>query len=720
VADAQYIGLTKWRDAMPAGPANMPTIKALYNSGVSFIGLPMMLSPPGTTNASVADNITCAKILASIGPGSIFALEGPNEPSNNTFTFGAVTVGASWSPVSAFQSAYYTAVKADPVLSAAGALVTTPTLVSAEADNRGLQYLTVPAGPPAGVLSAAGTQFADILCSHLYPMKDHNDAQTIDPSSDSFLIRLNADFVSTTLHRFAGYTQAQALTLPRIITEFGMSSSGGTPNGLTVDNATQAKSILNGILNAWNEGYQALCINTFYDQGDGFGIMASAGVPNLSGTYLHNFTTALKDPGSTAFTFTPGPLTYSLSGLPANGQSLLFQESNGVYDLIIWNNVANWTFAAGTPIITAPTNVTVNFNTAQPRIKIHDPTVSSIFTTQIFNTNSVTIALTDYPMIVKIFTGITNNPIASGSSFTLDTGLDSTTKDTVQKQVIAEPTGGTFITPMQQTGGSVTALSSGAIINPVATLTRPASVVSASVTATSASPCVFTWTGNPLVNGQSVVLGGTAVPAGFTAGTPYFVVGVSGNTFQLSTTFGGGAAGSSSTGTAVTATFVYRPGSLIASSNILLAAGITPSFSPSGVGPVVPFFSLGPGGGGIFPRVRVLTNVPGTLLAGVYTGSGWDNVSISINFWSAPPSYASADGAPYAVATGAANWLANYVVIMAQDGDGARGGGALTGANELALKLLSPASLVYVDIQILSQAIPVASQMIIVAPETLI
>lgn len=87
-------------------------------------------------------------------------------------------------------------------------------------------------------------------------------------------------------------------------------------------------------------------------------------------------------------------------------------------------------------------------------------------------------------------------------------------------------------------------------------------VVSASVTATSASPCVFTWSGGVLpaaaIAGAAVVLGGTAVPTGFTAGTVYYLVNPTplSGTFSLAATPGGSAINSSSTGTAVTATIV--------------------------------------------------------------------------------------------------------------------------------------------------------------------
>jgi hypothetical protein len=66
-----------------------------------------------------------------------------------------------------------------------------------------------------------------------------------------------------------------------------------------------------------------------------------------------------------------------------------------------------------------------------------------------------------------------------------------------------------------QSAVPVTSLSSGAITNPASVLTRPSSAVSAVVSATNGS-AVFVWTGNPLVNGQSVILTG-AVPTAFTA-----------------------------------------------------------------------------------------------------------------------------------------------------------------------------------------------------------
>jgi hypothetical protein len=260
-----------------------------------------------------------------------------------------------------------------------------------------------------------------------------------------------------------------------------------------------------------------------------------------------------------------------------------------------------------------------------------------------------------------------------------------------------------------QSAFPVTALNSGSITNPSSVLTRPPLTVSSAVTATSANPCVFTWTGNPLLAGQTIILGGTAVPTGFSANTPYYVEAVVGNTFQLSATFFGTPIGSTSTGTAVTATLCYTPNSIV-----WPPGGIMPSFAIAASA-----------GGAILPRIRLLTNVAGVQQAnGRHAGSGWDGVAISLNLWTAAPTTYlwQGDGGPYAPSAGTAGWLANFLVTLTQFGDMAAGAGMPTGANEMALKLASGTS-VFWDAQILTMPgvfiLPIVSQTFTINPELL-
>jgi hypothetical protein len=90
----------------------------------------------------------------------------------------------------------------------------------------------------------------------------------------------------------------------------------------------------------------------------------------------------------------------------------------------------------------------------------------------------------------------------------------------------------------------------------VLTLTGPPAL---SFTATNASPCVFTASGWYWGNGTPVILAGGSLPAGFTAGTTYFVVNVNigAGTFQLAATSGGAAINSTSTGSGTVQSISY-------------------------------------------------------------------------------------------------------------------------------------------------------------------
>src|ERR1700730_14367879 len=70
---------------------------------------------------------------------------------------------------------------------------------------------------------------------------------------------------------------------------------------------------------------------------------------------------------------------------------------------------------------------------------------------------------------------------------------------------------------------------------------------------------------------------------------------------------------------------------------------------------VVHSFSIATGGA-ILSRLRLRTNAT----------SGWGGVNLSINLWSAAPTYTNGNGGAYAAATGSADWLANFLVSLIQ------------------------------------------------------
>jgi hypothetical protein len=146
------------------------------------------------------------------------------------------------------------------------------------------------------------------------------------------------------------------------------------------------------------------------------------------------------------------------------------------------------------------------------------------------------------------------------------------------------------------------------------------------------------------------------------------------------TSFSGGSiTNPTSTLTRPANTTAYAANQLIASSTTA-ASIVVPSFATLA-------------GAGILPRLRLRTNA----------GTGWGGVNLSINLWSAAPTYTNGDGGAYVPTTGSASWLANFMITSLQQfGDGAIGSGGPTSANEMAIKLAGTA--IYWDLQILSAA----------------
>jgi fibronectin-binding autotransporter adhesin len=99
------------------------------------------------------------------------------------------------------------------------------------------------------------------------------------------------------------------------------------------------------------------------------------------------------------------------------------------------------------------------------------------------------------------------------------------------------------------------------------------------VTANSATDIITAGATAVMADGLKVTFGGTTVPAGLTAGTQYFVVSASGNTYQVSTTLGGPAIDLTSNGTNVTQTVIGTNGT----TNKISIAGLATGFVNKGV-----------------------------------------------------------------------------------------------------------------------------------------
>ena len=410
VADAQFVGARHVRDAVNTSGAGLDALKALVQAGITLVAQ-VAPTPGGSANTLVVSDLVAADhSWQSFAPNAVYALESCNEPELDSFTYNGQTTGQgnSWVPVALFTSDYYKAVKGDPALAPLPFFGVSR--VGAEPDNAGLQFLVVPTPTPAGVLVPAGTVLGDYFTQHIYPMEIQylqgglvGSAQTIDPTAgDQFDTDLHWNAVQTFHAGFSGYpSDTAARAIPKVITEFGYSTTATSPGGAQVDENTQAKDILTGLLNAWTKGYALVSLYETYEGGDGYGIFASPGTPKVAATYLHNFTTALADDAADARTFQPGSLAVATSGLPASASFVLLQTSGCHFKLVLWNNATNWDLGTGAPIGVSATPVTVSFGSSVS-YEVYDPTNGTTPIASKTGAASANVSVADYPIVIDI------------------------------------------------------------------------------------------------------------------------------------------------------------------------------------------------------------------------------------------------------------------------------------------------------------------------------
>jgi hypothetical protein len=376
VAEAlAYIGVTNVRTAMPF-TWNMSQYTTLAQQGVRF-DLLMNSSP-----VNIASDLSLANTLASSVPGSVTSLEGWNEINKNAISYDGTTTEAHLSVGGALQSALYSAVQADKTLHGASVIsVSTGGLTGAQALADGLPKLTSYANDGNWhAYFGNGQQPAANIASAV------SNAQTITPGR------------------------------PVVITESGYSTaSDANWGGGNAD--TQAKETLNLLFDSFKDGvattylYELLDTATNpsdTDNEDSFGLFTASGTAKESGYALHTLHAILLDSGSTASSFTTGTLAYSLTGLPATGNSLLMEKSNGAFDLAVWNEPLIWNATTNTEIKAAAVSVTVQLGATYAKVEVFDPLSGSSPIQTLSNVSQVTLSLTDHPLIVEVEPGLVN------------------------------------------------------------------------------------------------------------------------------------------------------------------------------------------------------------------------------------------------------------------------------------------------------------------------
>lgn len=334
------------------------------------------------------------RVLA--GEDALLAFEGNNEPNNWGIVYQGERGGRggdSWLPVARLQRDLYHAVKEDPQLSRYP--VWTISEPGSQSDNTGLQFLTIP--PGADTLMPEGTRFGDYANVHSYVyhpnspfLADNKVWDAADPSSDSRVNGLYGNFGETWYKGFRGYSDAELLSLPRVTTETGLTVHG------PVTEEIHGLHLMNLYLAQFARGYAHTAVYLLRDRTDeggdqAFGFFRPDYSPRPAARYLHNLTTILADEGRLE---TPGSLAYAIVNQPRTVHDLLFQRSDGVYQLVVWGER-----------LRGEDTVEVRLGKRPAAITLYTPTLGKDPVAQMSGTTVFELTLSDHPVVVEIDMG---------------------------------------------------------------------------------------------------------------------------------------------------------------------------------------------------------------------------------------------------------------------------------------------------------------------------
>jgi Ca2+-binding RTX toxin-like protein len=315
------------------------------------------------------DPVTVVRNLHSFlaaNPGTISAIEGPNEVNNFPVSYKGLTGTAA---AQAYQKALFAAVNADPLLK----------------DIPVLGFTDYP------VHSSA----SDWNNTHPYPKKG-------DQPRDTILLNRNAQ-------------DAVDPGKPFAITEMGYHNAlnADTKGGWEgVDLKTQAKLVLNAYMDAADLGsratylYQLLnspATGSGADQENQFGLFTATYAPKPAATAIHNLTTILHDDATAAGSFQTGRLDYTVTGLPAaGGHSYLTQKADGSLQIVVWAEPDIWDEAADKAISAPASRTTVDLRQVFGTVQVFDPLLGTKPIQTLHDVSTVNLTVVDHPLIVHL------------------------------------------------------------------------------------------------------------------------------------------------------------------------------------------------------------------------------------------------------------------------------------------------------------------------------
>jgi hypothetical protein len=230
------------------------------------------------------------------------------------------------------------------------------------------------------------------------------------------------------LAKYVGMASALTPGDRMFLTETGLPTNAGGAGNQGVSETVQAKYTLDLLMDAYQQGILRTFLYELQDQFPDpqntnqemhYGLFRNDGSAKPAAIAIHNLTTILADDGAQAGSFATGSIAYSVKGMPSTGSSLLMQESNGNFDLVLWNEPAIWDDASSLDLAAPSTPVTISLGGTYQTINLYDPLVSSSVLKTFHNVSDVTVDVTDHPVILEIIPAKAEGEPAASSAFSL-------------------------------------------------------------------------------------------------------------------------------------------------------------------------------------------------------------------------------------------------------------------------------------------------------------
>jgi hypothetical protein len=352
--DLKFLGINHVRDGLP-GTDSAPALAgrdALRRMIYDNIRLNVLI-PSGWTSTMIA----WLRSLEASVPGAIASIEGYNEINNFPPQFEGLSGAAA---AKAGQKALYGTIKSDPVLSHVPVI-----------DMTGFEMIKDPTFSYGHTLAG----YADVLNVHVYPQNGAQPSIWINPVRPEI------------------YRSVQD-ELPKAITEFGYASRPESNWGfIGVDERTQAKGVLNGLLDAARSGYDRVYLYELLDEKPDpqmkelefhFGLFTFENEPKPAAQAIRNLTTILAGKnGAGAGLRGPlpsDPLIKVRVDEPDGNSPLLsivILRDDGSPIVAVWRETPFWDRATGRPLEGPSIQATISFEKPCTSIRNYDLLQSS-------------------------------------------------------------------------------------------------------------------------------------------------------------------------------------------------------------------------------------------------------------------------------------------------------------------------------------------------------